>query len=525
VVAAAVAVAVFCPVARASYTVYGCALPNGAPAPLDGWTLSATADAKTHDWCAPSLAPAGLPPALYVGLDSAPVPVGSRATAAFTAPSSTVIVGGTLFRFFGASGGASNRNVTALADLSVVLSSCTSVTGCTTAGSLDMGTRFLAVNRVVLPHTRLHQLAVQAQCDPFLPAPDPAFCPEAPGLTGGTALIYGTQIALADVSAPRFVGTPHGSLLQPQISDIGSVTVDVSDAGGGVAKMLLLADGRVVRQQSVNPGGSCRAPYVHTVPCPLSAHVTMDFNTRDLSEGPHRLSVGVEDVGGNRTVSGLFSVTVANASGPNGIQASRAATLSGHFVGGGRVSYGRRARLVGRLVNSAGGPIGSARLEVLQRTRLAGAPWRPAGTAVTNAAGHFAIRLGRGPSRDVRVVYRAFAADAVPAAQLQGRLLVRAGVRLRVTPRRVRPNGRIRFAGSLLGGPGRAGELVTLYVFAGRRIPVAVLRTDRRGRFGFAYRFSRTFVPTTFPFWAQVEAQHGFPYIRGRSRRVLVRVL
>jgi len=67
--------------------------------------------------------------------------------------------------------------------------------------------------------------------------------------------------------------------------------------------------------------------------------------------------------------------------------------------------------------------------------------------------------------------------------------------------------------------------IVTLYVQAGRRIPVAVLRTDRRGRFRFAYRFQRTFQPTTFPFWAQVEPQHGYPYVRGRSRRVAVRVL
>jgi hypothetical protein len=199
--------------------------------------------------------------------------------------------------------------------------------------------------------------------------------------------------------------------------------------------------------------------------------------------------------------------------------------LSGRFVGGGRVSYGQRARLAGKLVDSAGRAIGSAQLQVVQRTRLQGAPWRPVGMAVTNGAGRFTVRLAKGPSRDVRVVYRAFSSDAQPAAQLQGRLLVRAGVRLRVSPSRVAPNGRIRFTGSLLGGPGRGGAIVTLYVFAGRRIPVAVLRTDGRGRFRFAYRFSRTFVPTTFPFWAQVEPQHGFPYVRGRSRRVLVRVL
>jgi hypothetical protein len=83
-VGAAVAVAVLCPVARASYTVYGCALPTGAPAPLDGWTLSATAYAIAQNRCEP-----GSAGALYLGLASGPVPVGARANAVFTAPSST----------------------------------------------------------------------------------------------------------------------------------------------------------------------------------------------------------------------------------------------------------------------------------------------------------------------------------------------------------------------------------------------------------------------------------------------------
>jgi hypothetical protein len=251
----------------------------------------------------------------------------------------------------------------------------------------------------------------------------------------------------------------------------------------------------------------------------------MTYDTRSLADGPHRLSVAVEDAGGNRTVSGSFAVTVENGRIPNGVHGSRSARLAGRLLDGRTVAYGRRPRVSGRLVDSAGTPIGSARLEVVQRTRLRGSLWQPAGTTTTDRSGRFRIRLASGPSRDVRILYRAFRSDAVPAAQLEARVLVRAGVRLRVTPRRVEPNGRIRFTGSLVGGPGRGGLIVTLYVMAGRRIPVAVLRTDRRGRFRFAYRFQRTFQPTTFPFWAQVEPQHGYPYVRGRSRRVAVRVL
>src|SRR6185312_4514326 len=103
------------------------------------------------------------------------------------------------------------------------------------------------------------------------------------------------RVALDDLNAPTFVGAPRGALLAAQISAVRSATVDVADVGSGVARTLLLADGRVVSQQIVNPVGSCRVPYIRVVPCPLSAHVTMSYDTRALADGPHRLSVAVED--------------------------------------------------------------------------------------------------------------------------------------------------------------------------------------------------------------------------------------
>jgi hypothetical protein len=247
------------------------------------------------------------------------------------------------------------------------------------------------------------------------------------------------------------------------------------------------------------------------------------LDTRALADGVHRFAVGAEDIDGNRTVSGAYAVTIANAVRPNGMGSSRVARLSGRLIGGRTVAYGRTPRLAGRLADAAGRPIRRAALDVLERTRVSDAVWRAAGSTVTNDAGRFTIRLAKGPSRDVRVVYRALSSDPQPAAQLKARLTVRAGVRLRVGPHHVPTNGRIVFRGLLLGGPGRKGTQVTLYALDGaRKIPVTVLKADRRGRFRFAYRFRRTFTRARFVFVARVDAQKGYPYAAGQSKRASV---
>jgi hypothetical protein len=60
---------------------------------------------------------------------------------------------------------------------------------------------------------------------------------------------------------------------------------------------------------------------------------------------------------------------------------------------------------------------------------------------------------------------------------------------------------------------------------AGReRVPVAILRADRRGRFDYAYRFRRTNAPFTHYFQARLERRPGYPYDSGASARAPVRV-
>ena len=146
----------------------------------------------------------------------------------------------------------------------------------------------------------------------------------------------------------------------------------------------------------------------------------------------------------------------------------------------------------------------------------------------TDAKGRFMFRARRGPSRVLRVGYRAFTLDPEPSAVAGVTLNVRAGIRLSVAPRRTTSRGTIRFSGKLLGGPGRSHVQVTLYAVGrvGRqRVPVSVLRTNRKGRFRFRYRFQRTFAPFTYRFQARIERQATYPYAAAGSNRVIVRVV
>jgi hypothetical protein len=262
----------------------------------------------------------------------------------------------------------------------------------------------------------------------------------------------------------------------------------------------------------------------------------VSFVTAAVPNGRHTMQVAVEDAAGNRTVSGAWSVLVANGAVANGAGASRAARLTARFGarGGKRRRkettrpFQGRAIVGGRLMDTSNRPIGNARLEVLGRSARTGARFRKEGEIVTRADGTFRYRTRRGPSRELRVQYRAYSLDPRPAATASVRLNIRAGVRLTVRPRRTTSRGTIHFRGRLLGRHGRDGLQVTLYAVdrTGRkRVPVEVVRTDARGVFRFRYQFARTFAPFTYRFIARLERQPTYAYAAASSRPATVRVV
>jgi hypothetical protein len=213
---------------------------------------------------------------------------------------------------------------------------------------------------------------------------------------------------------------------------------------------------------------------------------------------------------------------------PNGSPASPDARLSASLRGHRSrrtVGFGRGATVQVVLTGEQLQPIFGATLQVRTREVRSGAEWAVAPAVTTGADGRALVRLGPGPSRRLLVEYRTHLGDERPAAADVVRLNVRAGVSLRVSPRRVRAGRAIRMSGRLRDAPaGGLGKLVTLQARErGRWRDFETARTRRGGRFSARYRFSRG-ASGVFPIRAVARADASYPYATGRSRAVRVRV-
>jgi hypothetical protein len=509
-----------------TYDIYSCAMPDGTPAPIDGWRpYQRGRGGSASNNCPVS----GLRASLTGENDS-----GDQTGWVFDTPAATTVQDLTVFRAERGSTLGIGIHVAYLArtlndgtpSSQARLEYCGGVSSnCEQRG--DLSFPFAPANRAEFGNIEGSHLYAYVECVGFYPNPCGMRVP------AGEIAIFRARIGLRDLAPPTITDGPTGSLVgsSEPLEGERTVSFETHDEGGGLAIVGVLVDGvPAVEQPADATSSTCRKPYVLRVPCPLAADVTLRVQTADIPNGTHIVQAFATDVGGNRTTSSPFLVTTQNGGQPNGVGASRLAELK--VVRRGRsqrvLGHRRRATLVGRLQVPSGGPISGAQVSVQALTDLRGARWRDAGRVTTDSQGRFRYVATAGPSRTLRFTYRAFSLDPEPAAVADIDLRVRAGLTLSVRPRRVGPRGRISFRGRLLGGPGQAGDQVTLYAVAGRgrdRVPVAVVRTDRRGRFRFAYRFRRTIAPFTYRFRAKLPTQAGYPYAGAWSRTVTVKIV
>jgi hypothetical protein len=193
------------------------------------------------------------------------------------------------------------------------------------------------------------------------------------------------------------------------------------------------------------------------------------------------------------------------------------------------VPYGRGLPLSGRLVAGIGRPPGPRPVKVVERFALGARQATRATTVWTEPGGEFTTRLRPGPTREVTVSYggsRVLAASTGSAL----RLGVRSGVRLQASTRAARIGG----APLVLRGRVRAepGEIPAEGCSVQLQFRLAGLpweefrtvRTNRRGGFRLAYRFSDDDSRgARFQFRAHVPAQGEWPYEPGSSRPLAVR--
>jgi hypothetical protein len=202
------------------------------------------------------------------------------------------------------------------------------------------------------------------------------------------------------------------------------------------------------------------------------------------------------------------------------------------------VARGQTATLDGRLIATSDLPMAGRQIRVLERFD-AGAPVTTRTTLVeTDDRGRFGLRLAPGPSRYVEARF-AGTAGATAARSRPLRLGVRGGVRMRVSAPLARVGGNpVSFRGAVACSPGRGALACSPAEIPPGGVSVQLqfrapgldwtefrtLRTDRRGRFHYSYRFSDDDSRgVRFRFRAVVPAQSDWPYEPGGSRPVAVR--
>jgi hypothetical protein len=346
------------------------------------------------------------------------------------------------------------------------------------------------------------------------------------------------RMTINDTSAPQASNVggelPSAAVLRGPMS----VSFNAQDSGGGLYRVVLAAEGTdgaaaalpdtSGRCHDVAPGNADPYEFGWPQPCPLAVQTTATVDTSGLPNGVHAITGYLEDAAGNRTT--LFGPTakvVDNSRGSlNGTNGGDGAVLTRRGRSRRTTSFGGRRIVLRGALARGGQPVIGAVLDVLAQNDVPGGRLHKIGEAHTIVRGHYSIRVAGGPSRLLRVAYRAYSLDSVPAATVDVRQRVHAGVGLHVRRRHVPAGGTGRFTGQVHGGfiP-RHGKVVELQAFdGGAWRTFDSVRTNRSGRYTAHYRFRRTPPGRTFRFRARVRSERGYPFLLGVSRTVRLRV-
>jgi len=378
--------------------------------------------------------------------------------------------------------------------------------------------------------------------------------------------IYAAKATIQDDSPPTVSGATGPLLTGTTHSGTERVTFSATDQGMGlyraVAQARIGGTGDWVTVASRVPdnnqgkcadaGQSPHDDYEFTSPTPCvtaSSNAFLDVDTTRLPVGDHTLRAYVEDASGNRAVildETRFSVTTSALSTQS---AAGGASPPGPVNGGGAssgalirlarstqtVRYGKTARIDGRLVDENDDPIRGATIAVDERrlvpkTGLVGPAWRRLIIVETSPTGLFRVDIPAGVSRALRISYRADPARDGFTSAVEARVVVAAGVTIKIRRSRLRNRQSAVFTGKVSGELPKGGVIVTLQAFLPGKgwVPAAAterqVRTKANGTFRMSYRFTATFRRTTYRFRAVVQRDSGFPYAQGASRPVKVTV-
>jgi hypothetical protein len=376
--------------------------------------------------------------------------------------------------------------------------------------------------------------------------------PDVCGMAAGSVSqleLTGSRVTIEDTRPPDLTAVQAGRGLLAPGTRAGDEPVTFSTADNtGIRRAELVdvtnaATPTVSASEDYNAGPNTdvgsRCDYTRPRPCPDVKDETIRAQTPIA--GHRTLIVRVTDAGGETAVSAPFSIYARGPlNGTNGGDGARlvAGFPAKVFRGKGKkrhavfvlrssrtVSYGKTAKIRGILRGANGQAIGGADLRILVREARLGAQYVDRGGVTTGPDGRFAFGVPAGSSRLLRVAYRAYKGDDAFVARSTSTLNTRARIRVR-GPRRVRSRGVAKFSGRLVGKPfPPRGVTLDLQIFqpgVGWRV-FGNTRTRKSGTFTIRYHFQRA-SRGRFTFRIRLRPNDAYPYSRGTSRRMRVRV-
>jgi hypothetical protein len=534
------------PATAGTYDVYSCTQPNGAPAPVDGWTpFTNNVNMVAEDECAQG----GWLAAGMLGWKEIPVAAESGWT--FRPPAGTRIKQANLHWYYNNSDNESTGTATAFESLeapyrgSRPFKNCVHSEGCCCSG---FSGRVSEQNLVTVPEEDLQPEPGEGH-GPGPPAgitmvagcanPDGGgeHCEGAALKYAGVALMSMATLTLEDNSPPQITVVGGTITTGTELEGTQTLAITGTDSGSGIYQAVLEVDGKEAQSTTVDSnGGHCenvgqttdgRPAFLYVVPCALEVNDQyVSFNLAGIADGPHRLTVLVTDAAGNATTV-LDREVIVGRGACNGTcdDQAKLAASDARLLKPITRSYSRsEVRLSGALREPTGSPVTGAQLELLQQPSYTGASMRAIVTTTTNAAGQWTFVVPRGPSRVLLVAWRSHALDAGYASQLEYHEKVFAEIGL-AAPRRVRVGVPFDFRGELAGGyiPPERSTIQMEIFFSGRWRTIETLRTNPRGRFAYGYTFS-TGAGSSYLFRAVIQYSRAYPFLAAVSPPVRVGV-
>jgi hypothetical protein len=201
------------------------------------------------------------------------------------------------------------------------------------------------------------------------------------------------------------------------------------------------------------------------------------------------------------------------------------ATLKFEHVRGGQVKLGFGKASTAQIqltCTTTGKAIEAAQIDVATRV---GTKAAVAADVTTDGAGHATLRLAKGANRAVTVGYRMYADDPIARATATLKVTVNGRVALKANRRHLHNGQAVTLRGALRGGevPARGVTLAVQWKDGHRWRPFAQIKTNRKGSFRYAYKFTRTSGKITYALRVQVtKGQVDYPYLATASKPVKV---